>query len=96
MENDEENMRPYELECEHGVGHSSYVHGCDGCCGKAFNVENQNKVASYETIMGLRDNLLKIRDNDMVRGMNGSQAVQLVIDTIERAVEIADNDEDIQ
>ena len=26
-------MRPYELECVHGVGHSAGVHGCDGCCG---------------------------------------------------------------
>jgi hypothetical protein len=25
-------MRAYELECVHGVGHSSDVHGCDGCC----------------------------------------------------------------
>ena len=25
-------MRPYELECVHGVGHSAGVHGCDGCC----------------------------------------------------------------
>ena len=26
-------MRLYELECSHGIGHSSGVHGCDGCCG---------------------------------------------------------------
>ena len=25
-------MRAYELECIHGIGHSSGVHGCDGCC----------------------------------------------------------------
>jgi hypothetical protein len=25
-------MRLYELECSHGMGHSSGVHGCDGCC----------------------------------------------------------------
>jgi hypothetical protein len=25
-------MRLYELECSHGIGHSSGVHGCDGCC----------------------------------------------------------------
>jgi hypothetical protein len=26
-------MRPGELYCLHEIGHSSGVHGCDGCCG---------------------------------------------------------------
>jgi hypothetical protein len=26
-------MRPNELFCQHHVGHSAGVHGCDGCCG---------------------------------------------------------------
>jgi hypothetical protein len=25
-------MNPNELTCQHQVGHSSGVHGCDGCC----------------------------------------------------------------
>lgn len=25
-------MRPAELTCQHGVGHSAEIHGCDGCC----------------------------------------------------------------
>lgn len=24
--------KPYELQCEHNIGHSQGVHGCDGCC----------------------------------------------------------------
>jgi hypothetical protein len=25
-------MKPNELMCQHEVGHSSGLHGCDGCC----------------------------------------------------------------
>ena len=25
-------MRSFELDCFHGIGHSSALHTCDGCC----------------------------------------------------------------
>ena len=31
-------MRAHELTCIHGVGHSSDIHGCDGCCGPLVGV----------------------------------------------------------
>jgi hypothetical protein len=46
-----------ELLCEHGIGHGSHVHGCDGCCGKkafikTFNQFRKKSLKSYCKLKG--------------------------------------------
>lgn len=41
-------VRTDELECCHGVGHQSDVHGCDGCCQKIFGDTSENNWPSKE------------------------------------------------
>lgn len=43
-----------DLTCEHGVGHSASVHGCDGCC-QQFYDQAADQLLYY---MGLEVNRL--------------------------------------
>lgn len=87
-----------ELTCEHGIGHSNDVHGCDGCCAKAFPIseeavtwlqkkdEKVGATASLDTLLDFRDRLKALKDNSMLLRMNGADTIDFLIDNIERQV----------
>lgn len=87
-----------ELTCEHGIGHSNSVHGCDGCCAKAFPVSDEaldwlmakekkvEATASLDTLLDFRDRLKVLRGNVMLQKMSGTDTIDFLIDNIERQV----------
>ena len=87
-----------ELTCEHGVGHSNAMHGCDGCCAKAFPVSEEaidwlkgkeekiTATASLDTLLEFRDRLKVLRGNVMLQKMSGADTIDFLIDNIERQI----------
>ena len=58
-------MRTYELGCVHGVGHSSGIHGCDGCCGMiSLPARESEKQAILDYLNERLEDLLCCKKND--------------------------------
>ena len=66
-------------EFEHVYGES---HWCDGCCSIVYE-----KQGSRLTMEGLRRQLKLIQDNPIVENLNGVELAQIVIHTIDQALE---------
>lgn len=71
------------MECVHEFEHVyGESHWCDGCCSIVYE-----KQGSRLTALGLKNQLKLIQDNPIVENLNGVELAELVIQTIDRAME---------
>lgn len=71
------------MECVHEFEHIyGESHWCDGCCSLVYE-----KLGSRETLKGFKKQLTLIQDNPIVENLNGVELAELVILTIDQALE---------
>jgi hypothetical protein len=65
-----------ELTCQHGVGHSGGIHGCDGCCAVIAKAVEEHIIKLLRTELG--PYLIWVDDTPYIKGIDLDGFIALI------------------